>query len=304
VRTTKAAPVKVGRRSLTTVAAGTELRAVAVKGKWVKVRVRADGKTITGWIYAPKYLEAASPQAADPGESKSVTVDLGGGVTMEFVPIRPGSFTMGDVRGLADEKAVHKVTLTKPFYMGKYEVTQEQWQAIMGKNPLRKDLRGPKKPVGDVSWSECQEFVAKINEKLSGKKVRLPTEAEWEYACRAGTTTRYSYGDKHDYLGRYAWFSGNASSLPRPVGGKKPNPWGLYDMHGNVWEWCEDWYGMYTQDEQADPKGQPTGRHRIVRGGSAQLDTGFLTSSRRYAYPPNYRERWLGLRLVLVTGPE
>ena len=136
-----------------------------------------------------------------------------------------------------DEKQ-HRVTLTKGFYMGATEVTQSQWKAIMGNNPSY--FKGDNRPVEKVSWDDCQEFIRELNLQEGGNKYRLPTEAEWEYTCRAGTTTRFCFGDSESRLGDYAWYSSNSSSKTHPVSRKKPNVWGLYDMHGNVWEWCED----------------------------------------------------------------
>jgi formylglycine-generating enzyme required for sulfatase activity len=200
---------------------------------------------------------------------KELTVDLGGGVKMEFVLIPAGSFMMGDDKGGPHQKPVHKVTITKPFYLGKYEVTQEQWQAVMGNNPSH--FKGPKNPVEVVSWNDCQEFLAKLNEKLraGGAKFSLPTEAQWEYACRAGTTTRYSFGDDMDQLKDYAWFGKEAEGTTHPVGQKKPNAWGLYDMHGNVAEWCADWWDewYYFRNPPAnDPTGPNSGESRVLRG--------------------------------------
>jgi formylglycine-generating enzyme required for sulfatase activity len=225
---------------------------------------------------------------------KEMSVDLGGGVTMDVVFIRSGSFSMGE----GDEK--HQVTLTKPFYMGKYEVTQEQWQAVMGSNPSNN--KGAKQPVETVSWDDCQQFVAKLNEKLAGMKASLPTEAQWEYACRAGSATKFCYGDDESGLSDYAWFTSNSGNTTHPVGAKKPNAWGLYDMHGNVWEWCNDWYGPYLTNAQEDPQGPASGTHRVLRGGSFGDGPAGLTSSRRSYYTPDCRYNSLGCRVVLVAG--
>ena len=137
------------------------------------------------------------------------------------------------------------MTITKPFYLGKYEVTQEQWEAVMGSNPSH--FKGPKNPVEQVSWDDCQQFLVKLNAKSGGQgsKFVLPTEAQWEYACRAGSTGKFCFGDDEKQLGEYAWYEANSGDKTHPVGEKKPNTFGLHDMHGNVWEWCQDWYGEY-----------------------------------------------------------
>ena len=169
---------------------------------------------------------------------------------MEFVRIPAGEFDMGspsDEVGRYDcEGPVHHVNIGKAFYMDRYEVTQKQWRAVMGDNPScftgDDDL-----PVECVSWDDVQEFIRKLNDTEGTTKYRLPSEAEWEYACRAGTTTRYSFGDDESELGDYAWYDDNSNDKTHPVGQKKPNPWGLYDMHGNVWEWVQDcWHSNYN----------------------------------------------------------
>jgi formylglycine-generating enzyme required for sulfatase activity len=207
------------------------------------------------------------------GLPKELAVDLGGGVRMEFVLVPAGSFMMGDEKGEAWERPVHKVTITKPFYLGKFEVTQEQWQAAMGNNPS--EFKGPKNPVDSASWGDCQAFLARLNEKSrsGGAKFSLPTEAQWEYACRAGTVTRFSFGDDSENLGDYAWWWKNAMST-HPVGQKKPNNWGLHDMHGNVKEWCADWFGddYYANSPPDDPVNADSGGSRVSRGGSWLID--------------------------------
>ena len=196
----------------------------------------------------------------------------------------------------SDCETQHEVTLTKPYYMGKYEVTQEQWEAVMGDNPS--DTKGAKYPVTDVSWEDCQNFIKKLNEITKGK-YRLPAEAEWEYACRAGTKTAYSFGD--EITPKDANYDNSGILEPVEVGSYKPNAFGLYDMHGNVFEWCEDWYGDYPEGSVIDPKGPAKGGYggcRVLRGGSFGRDESGTRSSNR-----GLNEPWMwydtgGFRLV------
>ena len=227
-------------------------------------------------------------QEVKPGKVEAI--DLGKGVKLEMVLVSAGKFMMG-----GPEKD-HEVTLTKPFYMGKYEVTQEQWESVMGKNPS--DTKGAKLPVTNVSWNDCQDFIKKLNAKTNGG-YRLPTEAEWEYSCRAGTTTAYSYGDnltKGD-----ANISGDSIKKVdsiKEVRSYKPNAFGLYDMHGNVWEWCEDWYADYQAGAVTDPKGPATGSVRVLRGGSYNFYVSNARSSSRYSVTPFVRYYGYGFRLA------
>ena len=145
-------------------------------------------------------------------------------------------------------------------------MTQGQWQAVMGSNPSQ-FTGDPNRPVENVSWDDVQEFIRRLNAREGGATYRLPTEAEWEYAARAGTTTRWSFGDDASQLGRYAWHDGNAGGQTHPVGQLQPNPWGLYDMHGNVWEWVQDWYGKYASGTAVDPAGPSSGSYHVFRGG-------------------------------------
>ena len=231
---------------------------------------------------------------------KEISLDLGHGVKMDFVPIPSGSFMMGDKNGDDEEKPVHKVTISKPFHMGKFEVTQEQWEVVMGSNPSH--FKGAKKPVDRVSWEACQTFIKKLNEKFarSGVTFALPTEAEWVYACRAGSTSRFGFGDGQTDLAQYAWFEGNAGGETHPVGQKKPNAWGLYDMHGNVWEWCADWYDgdYYKKSPAVDPTGPTAVTSRVLRGGSWSDLALYCRSSYRYCLPPWFCVHCYGLRLL------
>jgi formylglycine-generating enzyme required for sulfatase activity len=216
---------------------------------------------------------AAEPKEADSktkSRPKELTVDLGKGIKLEMVLIPAGEFMMGSPDSDKDaqdgEKPQHRVRITRPFYLGKYLVTQEQWEAVMGNNPSI--FKGPKNPVDNVSWNDCQVFLGRLNVKPGwhGGKFVLPTEAQWEYACRAGSTTRYCFGDDEKQLGEYAWYNANSSVKTHPVGAKKANAWGIYDMHGNVVEFCQDWYAPYGTQVATDPSGPSTGSGRVSRG--------------------------------------
>lgn len=186
-------------------------------------------------------------------------------IGMEFKPIPAGTFTMGE------GDTAHQVTLKKSFEMGVFEVTQEQYEKVMGKNPSK--FKGANNPVEQVSWNDAVEFCRKLSElreeNTAGHVYRLPTEAEWEYACRSGTSTSYSFGNDKSELGEYAWYKDNSGEKTHPVGKKKPNAWGLYDMHGNVFEWCQDYYGQPSTDPATDPMGPKSGSDRVFRGGAA-----------------------------------
>jgi formylglycine-generating enzyme required for sulfatase activity len=225
--------------------------------------------------------------AALPGPKKKLSVDLGGGVAMELVLIRPGAFTMGE------NEAAHKVTISKPFYIGRFEVTQEQWEKVMGSNPS--NFKGAKNPVENVSWNDSQSFVAKLNEKVPGTTFALPTEAQWEYACRAGNTTDPANLDE------VAWHAGNSGSKTHPVGEKKANAWGVHDMLGNVWEWCADWYGDYPKGDVTDPVGPSSGSRRVLRGGSWLNTASYCRSAHRGRTYPSNCNYYCGVRVVVVV---
>ena len=210
------------------------------------------------------FRAAMTPAAKDP--QKNLTLDLGGGVTMEFVYIKPGTFVMGgesekDGKFECVEVPKHEVTLTKGFYLGKYEVTQAQYQLIMGENPS-KAAKDPNCPADTIGEADAVSFCAKLAEK-TGRSVRLPTEAEWEYACRAGSKTAWFFGDDPAQLGDYAWFQDNDGGKSHPVGQKKPNPWGLYDIYGNVCERVADTYARdyYAKSPKEDPVGPARTRY-------------------------------------------
>jgi formylglycine-generating enzyme required for sulfatase activity len=222
-------------------------------------------------------------------------------IGMGFVLIPDGEFQMGSTDGYDNERPVHLVRISKPFYLGKYEVTQRQWQAVMGENPSH-FMGNLDLPVEQVSWEVAQKFVAKLNERESGERYRLPTEAEWEYAARAGSTTAYSYGNDSGRLGEYAWYDGNADGKTHPVGERKPNKWGLHGMHGNVWEWVQDWYGEYAAEAVTDPAGPAAGSSRVVRGGSWLNSARYCRSALRTLWHPGARHGYLGLRLVRTSA--
>ena len=246
------------------------------------------------------------------------------GVEFNMVKIEGGTFHMGatsEQGGYDDEKPVHRVTLSdyyiratleqggyddeKPvhsvtlsdYYIGETEVTQELWEAVMGSNPS--EFKGDnQRPVEYVSWYDCQEFIKKLNQ-LTGKKFRLPTEAEWEYAARGGKYSRgYKYSGSND-VDEVAWYESNSGETTHPVATKEANELGLYDMNGNVWEWCKDWYGYYQSNSQTNPTGPSEGERRVLRGGSWFLSSVFVRVSNRDCNTPDYRSINNGLRLAL-----
>ncbi|MCY3017734.1 MAG: formylglycine-generating enzyme family protein [Planctomycetota bacterium] len=195
------------------------------------------------------------------------------------------------------EKPAHDVTLSTPFYMGKYAVTQEQYVQVMGTNPSH--FKGANLPVEQVSWNDAQEFCKKVSEKTECT-VRLPTDAEREYACRAGTMTAYYTGDEEADLGRVAFYSANSKNTTHPVGQKEPNAFGLYDVHGNVWEWCRDWYEQYKPGTAVDPQGPSEGQYRVLRGGAWDHLPRFCRSAYRSRHFPALRHRYVGFRVVVA----
>jgi formylglycine-generating enzyme required for sulfatase activity len=232
---------------------------------------------------------------------KTITVDVADGVRMDFVLIPAGMFQMGSASYDEDEKPVHRVAISKPFYMGKHEVTQQQWTALMHNNPSQ--FIGPQRPVETVKFEDCQAFLAALSAKYSGCKFTLPTEAQWEYACRAGSTTEFCFGDDEGKLRQYAWYGKNSQKETHPVGEKHANGWGLYDMHGNVWEWCLDWDGPYPAGDQTDPPGPASGEKRILRGGSWRSPPrGCRSANRPYTEGPQPNVRGsVGFRVVVGT---
>ncbi len=245
----------------------------------------------------------ASPSPVAKATLRSFTADLGNGVKLEIVALPGGTFEMGSDNGTIDEKPKHKVTLS-PFAIGKYEVTQAQWQAVMGNNPSY--FKGDNLPVERVSWLNVQKFIERLKLKTGNQTYCLPTEAEWEYAARAGSTGKYSFGDDAAKLGEYAWFRGNSGAKTHPVGLKKPNDWGLYDMQGNVSEWCQDWYSKdyYEQSvNSTNPRGPSSGEYRVLRGGPWFINIDDARPVYRGFYNPGDRDISVGFRVVVARSP-
>lgn len=217
------------------------------------------------------------------------------GVSFEMVFVGGGTFRMGSDSGDSDEEPVHDVTLSN-YCIGKTEVTQALWRAVMGTNPSH--FKGDNLPVENVSWNDCQTFIKKLN-AITGANFRLPTEAEWEYAARGGKQSKnYTYSGSND-IGTVAWYYSNSSSQTHPVGQKQPNELGIYDMSGNVWEWCSDWYSSYSRYAQTNPSGATSGNYRVYRGGGWDGNAGYCRSTNRNRYAPVGRRHYLGFRLAL-----
>ncbi|MDG2221171.1 MAG: formylglycine-generating enzyme family protein, partial [Rubripirellula sp.] len=233
-----------------------------------------------------------------------VNVELGNSIGMKLRVIPPGDFMMGSGDRNDAAYAVHQVTLTEPFMLGVHEVTQSEYEKVMDENPS--NFEGLRNPADNVSWGDANEFCRRLSllpsEKLAGRAYRLPTEAEWEYACRAGTTTRYSCGDNESLFFSYGWSKRNSGGKTHPVGSKLPNPFGLYDMQGNVWEWCQDWFGDYPGVAVTNPTGASSGLKRVFRGGSWFLDAKRCRSAYRAAHPPSHRDSDFGFRVVCTIA--
>ena len=241
----------------------------------------------------PAPVPVVDVSGAKAGERREA--DLSGGVKLDLCGIPAGSFTMG---GTGSDETQHEVTLTKSFWLGRTEVTQAQWEAVTGKNPS--NFKGKDLPVETVSWDDASDFCKKLNAKdllPAGWRWTLPTEAQWEYACRAGTT-----GDYAGALDDMAWYDSNSGSKTHPVGTKKANEWGLSDMHGNVWEWCADWYGDYPKGTATDPTGSNDGSNRVDRGGSWDNVGSLCRSAGRRWYSPGFRIYGIGFRVAAVPG--
>jgi formylglycine-generating enzyme required for sulfatase activity len=233
---------------------------------------------------------------------RTMQLDLGSSVTMTLVRVHAGSFVMGSPRSeLGREKnegPQTRVKLTRDYWIGQTEVTQAEYWAVMGENPSV--FIGDSIPVNNVSWEEATAFCEAASDQ-TGRTVLLPTEAQWEYACRAGTTTPWITGEDHEGIADYAWFDGNSDGSLHPVGTKKPNPWGIHDMTGNATEWCRNWYYEYPGGEVTDPTGPETGDFAVLRPGVFYLDEFMTRSAARLFWPRTAKDKYYGFR-VIVEG--
>ncbi len=250
------------------------------------------------------------------GENQSVENQSVGEVTIkeittpsgiQMIVIPAGEFVMGSDHGEDDEKPAHKVILTS-FHIDQYEVTQKEYERLMGKNPSK--IKNPNHPVEQVRWYDAIQYCNQRSMRdgydpcynletaqclFDVNGYRLPTEAEWEYACRAGTHTLYSYGNDPNQLAQYAWYKNNANKKTNPVGKKKPNPWGLYDMYGNVWEWCNDYYHeTYASNDVENPSGPDEGEECVLRGGAWNCSEESCRSSSRFSETPGFADACFG----------
>ena len=294
-----------------------DIEFVRLNGRWF---LQPSIKPTSSGTEPAKTLTAKTPDAATVKKQMTpAQLELGDPVVnrvgMLLVPIPAGEFQMGSPDSEAglwpdDGKPQHLVKITNPFYLGVYEVTQSQYEKVMGNRPWQGknfDPEGPDYPVSFVIWDDAVEFCRKLSEQ-EGVEYRLPTEAEWEYACRAGTTTAYSFGDDESKLGQYAWYDKNAWDIDEAyahrVGRKLPNPWGLYDLHGNVWEWCEDWYAPYgTEKTVSDPVGPAQGENRLLRGGAFYNQPSSVRSANRDNNRPVGRTSSTGFRVARTYQP-
>ena len=269
------------------------------------------------WLFAllPLFGARSLPAAEKPG---SIVVNS---IGMKLAYIPAGEFMMGspdsESKADQDEFPRHPVRITKPFYLGIHEVTQKEWVEVMKTFPWRYGSlpvkEGNSYPAAPVGWKQAMEFCRLLTEREHrsgclprGWKYSLPTEAQWEYACRAGTTTRFSFGSDETSLDEYAWYESNSDLHGRPVGGKRPNAWGLYDMHGNVWEWCSDWYGKdyYLDAPRVDPRGPSRGLYRAYRGSSWYRTSKSHRSANRPDANPATKDHFIGFRLARIQVQE
>ena len=242
--------------------------------------------------------QQSTPQTHPTVSDNTISIPVKDGISIDMVRVEAGTFTMGATAEMknpdVDEKPTHRVTLINDYYIGKYEVTQALWQTVMGNNPSY--FKGDNLPVEQVSWKDCKKFLSKLN-RITGKMFRLPTEAEWEYAARGGNKSRgYQYSGSNN-LSDVAWYDDNSGNKTHAVGTKQPNELGIYDMSGNVLEWCQDRYGKYNSSSQINPTGVNSGSNRVFRGGRGNARS--CRSSFRFGITLRFRNKYLGLRLVL-----
>ena len=303
------AEMKPGHLYVSTIPSGAVVKVLNIKPKFFQGMTLKPGKyhlsvssvgyaTIKGWVVIKNGEDLRSKVTLErvvaKGPAKKITNSLG----MQFVWIKPGTFMMGSPSGEADrdsDETQHRVILTQGYYLQTTEVTQGQWKAVMGSNPSRFSSCGDECPVEKVSWDDVQAFISKLNAREGGAKYRLPTEAEWEHGCRAGSETPYANGKS---LSSQGWFDANSGSKTQSVARKAANDWGLYDMHGNVWEWCQDWNADYPSGNVTDPVGPSSGSFRVIRGGSWNRHARYCRSAFRNSRSPGDRNRYLGFRLA------
>ena len=280
------------------------------------------------WVGSVNAEDAAGRGADEHFTGQEQVVDLPGGTQMTFVWIEPGTFQMGARPSEEDErlkqlvgvdynketKPVHEVEISAGFWLGKYVVTQEQWEAVMGTTPWRdadnadKELvqSNPAHPAVYISWHDAQALIQRLNSAAGAEVYRLPTEAEWEYACRAGTSTLWSFGNEKGAFPHYAWYRGNTvdrnEKYAHAVGQHRPNGWGLHDMHGNVWEWVQDWFDpdYYKHSPRVNPLGPTSGSDRVMRGGDFSDPVINYRSASRMHGASDTREWFLGVRLLRI----
>jgi formylglycine-generating enzyme required for sulfatase activity len=267
-------------------------------------------RSISKSLIALSLLIGGGANLCEAQPTKEITNSIG----IKLVLIPKGTFMMGSPESEEErqkDRTQHEVTISKDYYLGVYEVTQAQYEKVIGKNPshFQGAVVGNENadlPVEKVSWDDAVEFCKKLSdlpeEKKAGRVYRLPTEAEWEYACRAGSKTVYSFDDEEGLLPEYGWFDRNSSDRTHAVGLLEPNAWGLYDMHGNVWEWCSDWYGEYPKSAVSDPTGLAKSAVRVLRGGSWYDDAAICESAFRHGNAPELRGINRGFRLALSSS--
>ena len=238
-------------------------------------------------------------------QAKEITNSIG----MKMVLIHPGSFTMGspeEEKGRGPNETQHEVTISKSYYLGAYEVTQSEYEKLIGKS--LSIHKGPKNPVEMVSWKDAVTFCKMLTElpeeKEAKREYRLPTDAEWEYACRATSSAAYCFGDSPESLDEYAWYGEGRQSKTHPVGEKKANRWGLYDMHGNVWELCQDWYSEGLPESATDPSGPQAGTRRVMRGGSWEFDMFVCRSASKGGLDTKLVSHTIGFRVAMNLPPK